>query len=559
MSRDGSGSKSGKDNKSKTRGSSSKLPQLGGGKPFDQPYEDSEDIESSVDDQNDSNGDDEDPSNDESETGPSVPNIRLWRYGVDDYMKSEEELDAGLNKSPWEFPYYHCVHGAINRKSMPPQHTIFGNEVTGELFKMLQSGEVTGSELRRWYPGIFSGDKGGIRRDVPPLGLPCVMNGNFAEAYQGYILCGQDALEGDFECDVNEILKSNAQNRNKRKKKLPWHTSLTIDAFTAKFKKANRHWLSESDLVFDPENVKCWPVEVDLASINADEAWLDKLQHLRGSEDSVARRAVQEFVMDVRNMKNDIAGFVHPKFDGKAKPTPVDYDNPDVITCSKRLFVGRSENRKGWAPADEALAFETIQSSQNEYLEPEDLSDNDDNDLTKHDHDAAFVGFRTRLSQPNSKKRKTTDDFTDDEKPVPKALKTGRLLNVPSNQVLFDRYMHKQLWDQDIENQIVKLFIEQDRRDEARLKEQATISSTDTTAMLPPIPSDSSQSRKTKGRASSVLSSVALPSPTPTKTTASAPVVKGNDTPNTTAGPAKTTTAAVTQPRRSRRDRKTRQ
>jgi hypothetical protein len=80
--------------------------------------------------------DNDDDSNDEpSGEGTYIQPLSQWRYGVDLYTVDEAILDQAINEK-WHFSrfkVYNAVRGAITRKALLPMHTIFGDDIKGEL------------------------------------------------------------------------------------------------------------------------------------------------------------------------------------------------------------------------------------------------------------------------------------------------------------------------------------------------------------------------------------------------------------------------------------------
>jgi hypothetical protein len=158
-----------------------KSQQLGGGRAVAR-VEVSESEEDDGNEDNSSSDDSGDDGGDDDDVLPIVRQYRakLWRYGHDSYVQSDQKLEE-MKSWPWhKFKEYRCVRGQISRAALPPQGTIFGHDVTGELLVLHQNGEITAKELRKWYPGVFSSQKCGVHKDLPPLGLPYVIDNRLA-------------------------------------------------------------------------------------------------------------------------------------------------------------------------------------------------------------------------------------------------------------------------------------------------------------------------------------------------------------------------------------------
>jgi hypothetical protein len=314
----------------------------------------------------DDDDDDRDDEPDPGEEGSRTQSLSQWRYGVDPYTVDDATLDRAINEK-WHFSrfkYYNAVRGAITRKSLPPQHTIFGDDIRGELLQLHEDNQIQGLELRRWYPGVFASEKCGLNRDLVPLGLPYLIDGTYAEAYEAVILCGEDALDHGFACDMAALLE---HNKTKRNKKLtpPWKRERkTIDAFHKAYPlKESRTWLRASEFTANLEHLQTWPVEIDLYSINQDENFYAMVQTLLKVDDDTIQQAIGQFHDDCGLLRNDLRGFTHPRWSEGDEVVVHEYTDGDVLTCNARFFVGRMNCRNNWTPATEALVS-TMQEEQ---------------------------------------------------------------------------------------------------------------------------------------------------------------------------------------------------
>ncbi|KAF1818603.1 uncharacterized protein K489DRAFT_413671 [Dissoconium aciculare CBS 342.82] len=241
-------------------------------------------------------------------------------------------------------------------------------------------------------------------------------------------------------CDVNALRAWNEANRNKKQKTCPWHVG-TIDKFRADTKNTGtRQWLRKSKYAFHPEQLKAFPVEIDLWSLNRDQAWIEEMGRLRTNGSKKAKAAVESFLTEVQQLKV-IKGFSHPGYDKSSGPGVTDYSHKDVLNCNERYFIGRHVIKGSWAPHPDAV----IDSKKATDDSPEEIDDGD-----------------------NEEEEESSD--TGD----------ARLYNDPINRKIWDHYMGTQKFNEDIENDIMRLMIRQHNHDQKRLAKQAAAESVKT-------------------------------------------------------------------------------
>ncbi|KAF1819683.1 uncharacterized protein K489DRAFT_383251, partial [Dissoconium aciculare CBS 342.82] len=375
----------------------------------------------------------EDNDNDDDKGTHTQP-LSQWRYGVDPYTAINEK---------WHFSRFKVYNAAL-----PPMHTIFGDDI--------KDGQIQGLELRRC-------EKCGINRDLVPLGLPYLIDGTYAEAYETVILCGEDALDHDFGCDMDALLEHNKSKRNK-KMTPPWKRERkTIDAFHKAYpQKELRIWLRASEFTADLDHLRTWPVEIDLCSINQDFEFFDAEQALLNVEDDTIREAVGQFHDDCGLLRNDIVGFADDII-------PHDYKNADILTANARFFVGRMDCRRDWAPATEALAKAAKKGKKKVDATPISTTPGAKK-VTPKDTFLSYGKTSTTADKPTTRLAKVDAAIKaaemEEVAPTPRPASQPRLILNKDDRALFDVYTMRPVFDDDLTNEAILFFRRQWQRDQ---------------------------------------------------------------------------------------------